>query len=412
MSEPLVIIGAGLTAAKAVEALRAAGSADPVVLYGDERHLPYERPPLSKGNLTGDATLADATVHDQGWYDDHDVELRLGEPVTDLDPGKGVIVCGRTEQPYQRLLIATGAAPRHLAPADESGAPVAYLRTIEDSDRIKEALARGASLTIVGGGWIGLEIAAAARQADCPVTVLETLDLPLLRVLGPEVAQQFADLHRKHGVDLRTGVRIDAFTRSGDRAVVRLSDGAAVESDLVLVGIGVAPNTGLAEQAGLQTDNGILVDEHLRTANEAVLAAGDVANAYRPRFAQRVRVEHWDNAIEQGKVAGLNLAGGQVSYDRLPFFFSDQYDLGMEYVGYVGPEGYDQVIVRGQPEEGTFSAFWLLEGQVLAGMHANDWNAIDPIRQIVTSGRVGPDLADESISLAEIAATVPGATAV
>jgi NADPH-dependent 2,4-dienoyl-CoA reductase/sulfur reductase-like enzyme len=412
MSKPLVIIGAGLTAAKAVESVREAGFAEPVVVYGDERHLPYERPPLSKGNLTGDGTLADATVHDQGWYDEHDVELRLGEPVTRIDVAKEVVVSGGTEQPYQRLLIATGASPRRLPPADRSGAAVAYLRTIEDSDRIKEALSQRASLTIVGGGWIGLEIAAAARQADCSVTVLETLDLPLLRVLGPEVAQHFADLHRKHGVDLRTGVRIDAFSHEGDRAVVRLADGAAVESDLVLVGIGVAPNTRLVEEAGLEVDNGIPVDEHLRSANPSVFAAGDVANSYRPSLARRVRVEHWDNAIEQGKVAGLNLAGGEVAYDRLPYFFTDQYDLGMEYVGYVGPEGYDQVIVRGRPEEGTFSAFWLLEGRVLAGMHANDWDAIDPIRQIVSSGRVGPDLSDESRSLEEIAATAGGATAV
>jgi NADPH-dependent 2,4-dienoyl-CoA reductase/sulfur reductase-like enzyme len=412
MSKPLVIIGAGLTAAKAVESVREAGFAEPVVVYGDERHLPYERPPLSKGNLTGDGTLTDATVHDQAWYDEHDVELRLGEPVTRIDLGKEVVVAAGTEQPYQRLLIATGASPRRLPPADQSGAAVAYLRTIEDSDRIKEALSQRASLTIVGGGWIGLEIAAAARQADCSVTVLETLDLPLLRVLGPEVAQYFADLHRMHGVDLRTGVRIDSFGHDGDRAVVRLADGAAVESDLVLVGIGVAPNTGLVEEAGLEVDNGIPVDEHLRSANPSVFAAGDVANSYRPSLARRVRVEHWDNAIEQGKVAGLNLAGGQVVYDHLPYFFTDQYDLGMEYVGYVGPEGYDQVIVRGQPEEGAFSAFWLREGQVLAGMHANDWDAIDPIRQIVSSGRVSPDLSDESLSLVEIAATAGGATAV
>jgi len=411
MSKPLVIIGAGLTAANAVEALREAGYAEPVVVYGDEPHLPYERPPLSKGNLTGDGTLADATVHDQSWYDDHDVELRLGEQVSAIDPGKGVVVSAGAEQPYERVLLATGASPRRLPPADQSGAPVTYLRTIEDSDRIKETLARGSSLAIVGGGWIGLEIAAAARQADCTVTVLETLDLPLLRVLGPEVAQIFADLHRKHGVDLRTGVRVDGFDRAGDRAVVRLGDGAAVESDLVLVGIGVAPNTGLAEQAGLETDNGILADEHLRTSDPSVFAAGDVANAYRPRLGRRVRVEHWDNAIEQGKVAGVNLAGGQAVYDRLPYFFTDQYDLGMEYVGYVGPEGYDRVVVRGRPEDGAFTAFWLQGEQVLAGMHANDWDAIDPIRQIVSRGQVGPDLSDQSLSLEEIAATVGGATA-
>jgi 3-phenylpropionate/trans-cinnamate dioxygenase ferredoxin reductase component len=412
MSKPLVIIGGGLTAAKAAEAVREAGVSEPVVVYGEERHLPYERPPLSKGNLTGDGTLADATVHDQDWYDSHDVELRLGEPVTGIDRGKGVVVASGVEQPYERLLIATGASPRRLPAADDSGAPIAYLRTIEDSDRLKGALQQGQSLAIVGGGWIGLEVAAAARQAGCTVTVLETLDLPLLRVLGPEVAQIFADLHRKHGVDLRTGVRLDAFSRAGDRAVLRLADGSAIESDLVVVGIGVSPNIGLAEQAGLETDNGVLVDEHLRTADPSVFAAGDIANAHHPRLGRRVRVEHWDNAIEQGKVAGLNMAGGTVAYDRLPYFFTDQYDLGMEYVGNVGPEGYDRVVIRGRPEEGAFSAFWLADGLVLAGMHANDWDAIDPIRQIVSTGRVTPDLADQSLSLEEIAATSGGATAV
>jgi 3-phenylpropionate/trans-cinnamate dioxygenase ferredoxin reductase subunit len=403
MSQTFVVVGAGLAAAKAVEELRVAGFEGTVVVYGEEHHLPYERPPLSKGYLLGNDELESAFVHDPDWYDDNDVDLRLGQQVTAIDPAAHVVRTRDGQQSYDRLLLTTGSTPRHLAMADESGAPVAYLRTIEDSQRLKEAFASASRVVVVGAGWIGLETAAAAREAGARVTVLESLDLPLLRVLGPEVAEVFADLHREHGVDLRLGVQVSAVESRGPGAVVRLADGDSVEADLVVVGIGVTPNVALAEAAGLDTDDGILVDERLTTSDPDILAAGDVANAIHPVLGRRVRVEHWDTAIEQGRTAAHSLLGHDVSYDRLPYFFTDQYDLGMEYVGSVGPEGYDRVVLRGDTAARTFTAFWLRGDQVLAGMHANDWDASDHVRGIVGRELGADRLADESTSLEDLA---------
>ncbi|HET6699404.1 MAG TPA: FAD-dependent oxidoreductase [Nocardioidaceae bacterium] len=404
MSAPLVIVGGGLTAAKAAESARESGYDGELVVFAAERHLPYERPPLSKGYLAGSDPLEDAFVHDEAWYRDHDVDLRMGTRVTGVDRQRRTVRAeSGDEQPYERLLLATGAAPRSLPMADESGAPVAYLRTIEDSDRLRAALADRSRLAVLGGGWIGLEVAAAARGAGCEVTVLEALDLPLLRVLGPEVADSFAQLHREHGVDLRVRARVSGIEKSGDGVRLELSGGDAVEADLLLVGIGASPVTSLAEQAGLPVDDGVLVDASLRTEDPHVLAAGDVARAWNPRLSQQIRVEHWDNAVEQGTAAGRALAGQEVSYDKLPYFFTDQYDLGMEYVGHTG-DGYDEVVVRGDlGGERVFTAFWVKSGTVVAGMHANDWDAIDPVRSLVGTR---PDLArlrDSAVSLSELA---------
>ncbi|NUR06408.1 MAG: FAD-dependent oxidoreductase [Nocardioidaceae bacterium] len=401
----MVVVGAGLTAAKAVEELREAGFDGSVVLYGNEPHLPYERPPLSKGYLLGDDELDSAFVHTADWYVEHDVDLRLGTEVTAIDTGAHVVRAGGGEQGYDKLLLATGASPRHLGFVDDSGAPVAYLRTIEDSDRLKAAFTEGRRIVVIGGGWIGLEATSAARRAGAEVTVLESLDLPLLRVLGPEVAEVFADLHREHGVDLRTGVEVRSVERTGDGSVVRLGDGSELPADLIVVGIGVAPNVGLAQAAGLDTDNGVLVDEGLRSSDPDVLAAGDVANQLHPLLGHRLRVEHWDTAIEQGKAAAHGLLGESVRYDRLPYFFTDQYDLGMEYVGHVSPDGYDEVVLRGDTSADggrTFTAFWLREGRVLAAMHANDWDATDHLRALVGSSPDATKLRDSAVALEDL----------
>ena len=408
MTQTFVVVGAGLAAAKAVEELRSAGFEGTVIVYGDEHHLPYERPPLSKGYLLGNDELETVFVHDPDWYDENDVDLRLGQQVTSIDAAAHLVHTRDGQQSYDRLLVATGSTPRHLAMADDSGAPVAYLRTIEDSQRLKEVFASSPRVVVVGAGWIGLETAAAARDAGATVTVLESLDLPLLRVLGPEVAAVFADLHREHGVDLRLGVQVTGIEKhpSTGSAVVHLADGQPVEADLVLVGIGVAPNVALAEEAGLATDNGILVDEHLTTSDPDILAVGDVANAEHPVLGRRIRVEHWDTAIEQGKTAAHAMLGHDVSYDRLPYFFTDQYDLGMEYFGSVGPDGYDEVIVRGDTSKAggrTFTAFWLEGDRVAAGMHANDWDASDHLRAIVGTQVDVTRLRDESTSLQDLA---------
>jgi NADPH-dependent 2,4-dienoyl-CoA reductase/sulfur reductase-like enzyme len=401
--ETFVVVGGGLAAGKAVQELRESGFDGHLVLYGAEPHPPYERPPLSKGYLIGEEGFEAALVQPPDWYDAHDVDLRLGTRVTAIDSTAGTVTAGGVVQAYDELLLATGARPRQLEMADVSGAPVAYLRTMEDSDLIRSRLQPGRRLVIIGGGWIGLEVAAAARLAGAQVTILEAMDLPLLRVLGPEVATVFADLHRHHGVDLRVNTEVSSIEGNGGRVVVTLADGSRIEGDLLLVGVGVAPDVALAEAAGLTTDNGVVVDAQLRTSAPHIFAAGDVANAYHPTLGRHVRVEHWDNAIGQGVAAAQNMLGKEVSYDRLPYFFSDQYDLGMEYLGNVGPDGYDRVVLRGTPEEGTFTAFWLKQGRVLAGMHANDWDAMGPIRQIVDQPGVVADLGDETVPLTAIA---------
>jgi 3-phenylpropionate/trans-cinnamate dioxygenase ferredoxin reductase subunit len=374
----IIVVGAGLAGGTAVTELRERGYDGRLVLIGSETHPPYERPPLSKGYLLGNDPIDDAFVHDAAWYAEQDVELRLATTVTAVDPTRQEITAGGETLAYDKLLLATGSTPRRLRLAEESGTPTAYLRTIEDSDRLRVAFAAGAKIAVVGAGWIGLEVAAAARASGCAVTVYEQAELPLLAVLGPEIAQVFADLHRAHGVDLRLGAPVTADDLQS--------------ADLVVVGIGVTPNVELAETAGLRVDNGVLVDAQLRTSDPDVYAIGDIANHDHPSLGRRVRVEHWETAIEQGKTAAHNLAGGTEAYERLPYFFTDQYDLGMEYVGSVGPDGYDRVDIDGDlgavaGDQGSFRAFWVKDGTVVAALHVNDWDASDVIRESVGTRR-------------------------
>ena len=367
---PIVVVGAGLAGATAVTALREGGHDGPLVLLGAESHPPYERPPLSKGYLLGNDPIESAFVHDRQWYAAHDIDLRTGAFVTDLDLGrKSVSLLDGTEIAYDQLLLATGSRPRRLPLADDSGVPTAYLRTIEDSDRIRAAFGPGHRIVIIGAGWIGLEVAAAARAAGTEVTVFEVAELPLLRVLGPRVARAFTDLHRAHGVDLRLGTAVSAADLAG--------------ATLVVVGVGVAPDASLAQGAGLAVSNGVLVDATLRTSHPDVYAVGDIANHDHPLLGRRVRVEHWDTAIEQAKVAAHNLVGGQEAeaYDRLPYFFTDQYDLGMEYVGYAAADADTEVVVQGDLGAEQWRAYWVSGGVVVAGMHVNEWGAIDEIRE-------------------------------
>lgn len=367
----IVIVGAGLAGGTAATELREQGYDGPVVLLGAEEHPPYERPPLSKGYLLGNDPLDDAFVHPREWYAEHDVDLRTGIEATALDTDAHVVSTTDGDVRYEQLLLATGAEPRRLGVAEEAGVPVAYLRTIEDADRLKAAFGEGKRIAVVGAGWIGLEAAAAAREAGAEVTVFETADLPLLRVLGPTVARVFADLHREHGVDLRLG------------ATVAPAD--LVGADLVVAGVGVTPRLDLARSGGLALDDGVLVDAALRSSVRSVLAVGDIANHAHPLLG-RLRVEHWDTAINQAKTAAHNLAGGDETYDTVPYFFTDQYDLGMEYVGHGGAD--DEVVVHGDLDAKAFRAFWVRDGRVVAAMHANDWDATDDLRAAVASGEV------------------------
>ncbi|HYN30089.1 MAG TPA: FAD-dependent oxidoreductase [Dermatophilaceae bacterium] len=403
MMDTFAIVGGGLAAAKAVEGLRSGGFTGRIVLVAAERHLPYERPPLSKGYLLGHQDLDRAFVHPPQWYLEHQVDLRLGSTATGIDRGAHTVATDEGDVRYDRLLLATGASPRRLPMVDASGASPAYLRTMEDSQRLKAALQPGRRVVAIGGGWIGLEVAAAAVAAGCEVVVLEALELPLVRVLGREVAEVFAGLHRDHGVDLRTNTSVTSVEDDDGRALVRLGDGASVAADLLVVAVGVLPDTALAEAAGLPVDDGIVVDEHLRTADPDVFAAGDVARAYHPRLRRHLRVEHWDNAIEQGLTAARNMTGADEAYTRLPYFFTDQYDLGIEYVGSVGPDGYDEVVLRGDVTGRRFTALWVKDGTAVAGMHANDWDAVDDLRRVVGADAVDPAaLRDPSVPLAAL----------
>jgi 3-phenylpropionate/trans-cinnamate dioxygenase ferredoxin reductase component len=391
MSAPIVVVGGGLAAGTLVTQLRERGHVGPIVLLTDEAHPPYERPPLSKDLLLGKGEPADAAVHERAWYAEHDIDLRTSTAVTAIDRGGRRVEAGGEWIEYETLVLATGARARHLAMADDSGVPVVYLRTLDDSLALREHLTEGNRIGIIGGGWIGLEVASAARQHGAEVTVLESLDLPLLRVLGPEVARVFADLHREHGVDLRTGVEVTAITPNGDGAGVTLGDGSNVDVDLLVVGVGVEPVTDLAEAAGLTVDNGIRTDGHLRTDDEHIYAIGDVANVDHPVLGHPLRVEHWDTAIQHGKALAATLTGTSTEAAALPYFFTDQYDLGMEYVGNPGPEGYDRVVLTGDVPGRVFRAWWLRGSRVVAGMHVNDWDAIDEIRRVVGTDEAPPE---------------------
>jgi 3-phenylpropionate/trans-cinnamate dioxygenase ferredoxin reductase subunit len=401
--DSFVIVGGGLAGARAAEGLRENGFEGPVTVIGAEEYLPYERPPLSKDYLTGKTDRDSMFVHDQSWYDRQRVDLVLGQPVTAIDrAARQVQLAGGSVLPYRRLLLATGSSPRRLAGADG----VHYLRAIGDSDRLREILATGSRLVVIGGGWIGLEVAAAARQAGLEVTVLETLPLPLLRVLGPEIAPVFADLHTSQGVSLHCGVAIEEITSAGGRATgVRLADGTRIEADAVVAGIGARPNTSLAQEAGLEVGDGIVTSAALQTSDPDIYAAGDVARAFHPRLGQHLRVEHWANARRQPLTAAAAMLGQDVRYQELPYFYTDQYDLGMEYVGYVGPDGYDRVVVRGDRQAREFISFWLRDGRVQAGMNVNVWDVSDAIGDLIRSGRpCDPDaLADPGTPLGELA---------
>jgi 3-phenylpropionate/trans-cinnamate dioxygenase ferredoxin reductase subunit len=390
VNAPIVLVGGGLATGTAVRELRAQGYTGELVVFAGENHPPYERPPLSKGYLLGNEPAEKALVNVESWYAEHDVDLRTGVTVDSVDPDARTLRARGEELAWSGLLLATGALPRHLALADDSGAPVHYLRTLDDSTELKARLTPGARIGIIGAGWIGLEVASAAQQAGAEVVVLEALDQPLRNVLGAEVGALFAQLHREKGVDVRTGVQIDAIGSGPDGATIHVtgpSGGDTLTVDRLVVGVGVSPQADLATAAGIAVDNGILVDAGLHTSAPGVYAAGDVANVDHPVLGHRLRVEHWDTAIKHGTVAATNLLGGQAVADDLPYFFTDQYALGIEYVGNPGPDGFDRVVITGDTdgpvEQRTFRAWWLRGRRVVAGMHVNDWDAIDRVRELV-----------------------------
>ncbi|MEU5843820.1 FAD-dependent oxidoreductase [Rhodococcus sp. NPDC047139] len=408
--ETFLIVGAGLAGAKLAEELRARDFPGRILLFGAEEHLPYERPPLSKDYFAGRKRLADFTVHGGDWYRDHRVELQLGTTVTALDPAAHrVTLPDGSTQRYDKLALATGSTPRTLPLPGADAAGVHVLRTVEDSDALLAAVHgetdHAGWLAIIGAGWIGMEIAANARGRGAGVVLVESAREPLLGSLGEEMGSVFADLHRAHGVDLRTNTSVREIVAYDGRASgIRFGDDSVVPADAVLVAVGARPNVDLARDAGLAVDDGVLVDASMRTSDPDIVAVGDIASAEHPLLGTRVRVEHWANALNQPAVAAATMLGREATYDRLPYFFTDQYELGMEYLGLAPPDA--RVITRGDVSGLEFLAFWLDdERRVRAGMNVDIWDAGDDIRALVTSGRpVDPDrLADPAVPLSDVA---------
>ncbi|WP_328410394.1 NAD(P)/FAD-dependent oxidoreductase [Nocardia sp. NBC_00403] len=397
-----VIVGGGLAAAKLAEALRDNDFDGAVTVIAAEEHLPYERPPLSKEHLAGKKALADFTVDPAQWYRDHHIDLRLGTTVTAIDPvAKTVTLPDDSTLPYTKLALATGSTPRRVAIPGAEAPNVYTLRTIADSDTLIDLFGKARRIVIIGAGWIGLEVAAAARAAQVEVTIVETAELPLLGALGPEMGAAFADLHRAHGVDFRFDTQVTEIVTHDETATgVRLGDGSVVDADAVLVAVGARPNIELAADAGLAVDGGVLVDASLATSDPDIVAVGDIAEQQHPVLGRRIRVEHWATALNQPAVAAATMLGKSASYDRMPYFFTDQYDLGMEYTGYAAPGDYARVVVRGDLAKREFVAFWLdADNRVLAGMNVNVWDVTERIKDLIGE-QVDPErLADTSTPL-------------
>jgi 3-phenylpropionate/trans-cinnamate dioxygenase ferredoxin reductase subunit len=406
MDRTFVIVGAGLAGAKAAEALRLEGFDGRVVLVGEEPDRPYQRPPLSKEYLRGEAGREKVYVHDEGFYAEQDIELRTSAGVVAIDPATGQVSLDEgVRLRYDRLLLATGAVPRRLSIPGSDLPGVHYLRTLEDSESLGQTITPASRVVVVGAGWIGSEVAAAARQMGAAVVLIERGRLPLERVLGPEVGAVYRDLHISLGVELLPGTGIEAIAGARSVEEVRTSTGRSIACDIVVIGVGAAPRVELAAAAGIVVEDGIAVDERLETSTPGVFAAGDVAAAWHPFYQARIRVEHWANALHQGQVAARNMLGLATPYERLPYFFSDQYDLGMEYTGYA--PSWDKVVFRGDPETRQFIAFWLSDGRVVAGMNVNVWDVTGPIGELIR-GRMPIDesrLADPDLPLEDLVGT-------
>jgi 3-phenylpropionate/trans-cinnamate dioxygenase ferredoxin reductase subunit len=384
-----VIVGASLAGAKAAETLRTKGFAGRVVLIGDDHERPYERPPLSKEYLSGKKPKEKAYVHAEGFYAEQNIDLRLGVRVIAVDrEAHDVELDGGERVLYDKLLLTTGSSVNELGVPGADLGGVRYLRTMDDSTALKAALSTaGARVVVVGGGWIGLEVASAARGYGDEVVLIEPAPVPLFAVLGQELGQFYAQVHRDHGVDVRLGEGVTSLIGdAGQVTAVALNDGTHIAADVVVVGVGIRPNVSLAADAGLLVDDGIIVDEFLQTTDPDIYAAGDVANAHNPHLGRQIRVQHWANAQDQGVAVAASMLGVGTPFTKVPYFFSDQYEIGMEYSGLARPGDYDEVVYRSSLESREFCAFWLAEGTVIAGMNVNVWDVHADIRALIKSG--------------------------
>jgi len=400
--ESIVVLGAGLAGATAVTELRKQGFAGPLVLIGDEPDLPYERPPLSKGFLQGSEDPADFTVHDAAWYREHQVALRLGIAAISIESARRqVLFADGSAVDYDHLVLATGSRANlggnvPMAGYDLPG--VHTLRKLSDAKSLRAQITDGAQVAVVGSGWIGMEVAASARQLGARVTVYSSSKVPLASIFGERFGHYLLELHQRHGVDVRTA-KVQGIEQVDGHLQV-LSDAGASRADVVLLAIGAVPNVQLAETAGLTVDQGVLVDAALRSSDPRILAIGDIAQAEHPGLGRELRVEHWDNAIRQGKLAAATLMGKNQSYDWLPYFFTDQFDFGMEYVGHSDPE--DETVIRGDVDSGEFLIFWQNGQKITAAANVNIWDVNDQLRAVVGREVSAERLADPKINLADL----------
>jgi 3-phenylpropionate/trans-cinnamate dioxygenase ferredoxin reductase component len=406
-TQEIVIVGGGLTAATAAETLRGEGFEGSIRIVGAETHHPYLRPPLSKEYFKGDAERDSVFVQKDEWYDQNKVELLLGTPATALDvAAHEVELDGGTRLHYDKLLLATGASSRHLHVPNYEASGIYYLRSVEDSEALRDALsAGGKNLVIVGSGWIGLEIAAAARGYNNNVTVIGMEKVALSVALGEELGGVFEKMHREHGVEFRLPAALKEFEQKDGHVTGVVIEGETLPADLVVVGAGAIPNADLAQAAGLTINRGVQVDERLLTSAPDVYAAGDVANAFHPVVKVYMRNEHWANAINSGKVVAKSMLGQDVVFDDIPYFYTDQYDLGMEYAGYPTLTADAKLVYRGDPATREFVVFWqAADGRVVAGMNVNVWDVNEDIQALIRSGRSvdAAKLADASIPIAQL----------
>jgi NADPH-dependent 2,4-dienoyl-CoA reductase/sulfur reductase-like enzyme len=377
-----VIVGGGLAAATAAEELRSHDATGEIHLLAAERHNPYIRPPLSKELMLGTGGRDGIFVQPTEWYREKKITLGTGERVRGVGDHLVTLEGGR-ELPFDRLLLATGAQPRPLDVPGSADPRIHYLRTVDDSEALKGELdAGGKQVVVIGAGWIGLELAAAARTYGNAVTVVAPGRIPLAKAVGDELGTMFRELHESNGVVFRMGTRVSGVGAGGVE-----TDGGVIPADLIIAGIGATPDTELAEGAGLEVDDGILTDEHLASSRADIFAAGDVANPYHPVVKQRMRNEHWANAIAGGKVAAASMAGVEAVLDDIPYFYTDQFDLGMEYSGYPPLTQDARVVFRGDRPGREFIAFWVKGSRVVAGMNVNVWDVNEQVQRLIRENR-------------------------
>ena len=401
----MLIIGGGLAGGTAAEALRNEGFDGDITVVTAEAHPPYQRPPLSKGYLAGTEDLDAVVLHPAEWYEERGIRLITGVAVTSLEPAAHAVELEDGERlTYDAVLLATGATPRMIPLPGHDLPGVTTLRRLDDSDELRAQLREGGKrLVVIGAGWIGMEVAATARGFGNEVAILERDAVPLAMALGAEMGEVFRALHLEHGVDLRTSVGVDRIVGDG-RAEGVVVDGETLPADLVLVGVGASPNTALAEEAGLDILNGVLTDEALRTSAADVYAAGDIANAFHPVLQRHLRSEHWANALNAGKVVARSMLGKPASFDDIPYFYTDQYDLGMELSGYAPLMTDAEIVVRGDVDAREFIGFWTDDGRIVAGMNVNVWDVNDKVQDLIRSGaRIDPDrLRDPEVPLEDL----------